>query len=64
ITDDYEIQNTASQLNISYRSIRTQGIKRKIKWQKRCQACGELLDNPKDKECPECGSKLVHLRRR
>ena len=58
LTDDFEIQNTAKILNLTFKSIRTKGIRYSAKFKKICLACGENLDE-EDKFCPECGSTKI-----
>jgi len=55
LSDDYSIQNVASELNLNFESISQKGITKKLKWGTRCRGCGK-----KFKEniniCPICGS--------
>jgi len=55
LTDDYEIQNTAYMLGISYKPIRTKGISYSVKFRRYCGDCKSQL-NQKAKECENCGS--------
>lgn len=56
LTDDYSIQNVASELNIKFEPISQSGITKKFKWIYQCRGCGK-----KFKEnisiCPICGAK-------
>ena len=64
LTDDYEIQNTASQLKLAYQSIRSKGIRKKVRWKNRCRACGTTSIDPKERQCPECGSSIKFLEKK
>jgi len=56
LTDDYSIQNVASELNIKFEPISQSGITKRFKWVYQCRGCGK-----KFKEniniCPICGAK-------
>jgi UPF0271 protein len=43
LTDDYSIQNVASELGMKFKSISQKGIKKTFKWQVRCQGCGKYF---------------------
>jgi endoribonuclease Nob1 len=59
ITDDYSIQNVATQLGIEFSALITFGIKRLIEWKKYCPACHkEYPVDSKYKECQVCGTEL------
>jgi endoribonuclease Nob1 len=65
ITDDYSIQNVASELGIEFSALATFGIKRLIEWKKYCPACHkEYPINSKYKECQVCGTELKRKPRR
>jgi endoribonuclease Nob1 len=59
MTDDYSIQNVATQLGIEFSALITFGIKRIIEWIRYCPACHkEYSVDSKFKECQVCGSLL------
>ncbi|RLF47096.1 MAG: DNA-binding protein [Thermoplasmata archaeon] len=56
-TDDYSMQNVASELGISYIGVMQENIREKIVWGWRCRGCGRVFDAKHD-NCPVCGSAL------
>ncbi|MFW9930865.1 MAG: PIN domain-containing protein [Candidatus Thorarchaeota archaeon] len=54
-TDDYEIQNIAKILNITFKPIKTKGIKRIYKYILVCKACKSKI-HPGESNCENCGS--------
>jgi UPF0271 protein len=59
ITDDYSIQNVATQTGIEFASLSTFGIRRLLIWIRYCPACHK--EYPADfgsKECGICGTEL------
>ncbi len=59
ITDDYSIQNVATQLGIEFSALITFGIKRLFEWIRYCPACHKVYPvNIKVKECQVCGTEL------
>ena len=58
ITDDYALQNLLLHLNISFKPLRTTGIKLPRKYLIMCRKCGYVSLNPNEKICPICGSPL------
>lgn len=59
ITDDYSIQNVATQAGIEFRALATFGIKRVLEWIRYCPACHkEYSANCLSKECLVCGTQL------
>ena len=59
VTDDYSIQNVASQMKIEFISLTTGGIRKIFKWIRYCPACyKEFLSNYKVSSCSICGTKL------
>lgn len=65
ITDDYSIQNVATQLGIEFLALATFGIKRLLEWIRYCPACHrEYPANCKFKECQICGTELKRKPRR
>jgi UPF0271 protein len=61
MTDDYEIQNVLKYLNINFKKLTTEGIKKVIKWSKFCKICKTKFD-AKIKVCPNCNSELVKIK--
>ena len=57
ITDDYSIQNIASDLQIKIQSMNQKEITKRFKWGFRCSGCGKLLKKDVD-VCPICGSSI------
>jgi UPF0271 protein len=57
MTDDYSIQNLASEMNIRFVSADQKEITNVITWQYQCKGCAQIFDK-KEKECPVCGSQL------
>ncbi len=65
ITDDYSIQNVATQMGIGFLALATFGIKRLLEWIRYCPACHrEYPSNCKTKECQICGTELKRKPRR
>jgi UPF0271 protein len=59
VTDDYSIQNVATNLRIDFLSLATFGIKRMLEWILYCPACHkEYVADSKFKECQICGTEL------
>lgn len=59
VTDDYSIQNVASQMKIEFISLTTGGIHKIFKWIRYCPGCyKEFLSNYKVSSCSICGTKL------
>ena len=64
-TDDYSIQNVATQMGIDFLALATFGIKRLLEWIRYCPACHR--EYPADctfKECLVCGTNLKRKPRR
>jgi UPF0271 protein len=57
MTDDYSIQNLASEMNIRFISVDQQKITNVITWQYQCKGCAQIFEE-KQKDCPVCGSQL------
>lgn len=57
LTDDYTMQNLASRLNLRWRNVKIDAIRRRIKWRYRCTACNEEYSEYLE-ECRVCGHKL------
>ncbi len=65
ITDDYSIQNVATQMGIEFLALATFGIKRLLEWIRYCPACHrEYPPNCTSKECQICGTELKRKPRR
>ena len=65
VTDDYSIQNVATQLGIEFLALATFGIKRLLEWIRYCPACHkEYPANCTSKECLVCGTQLKRKPRR
>lgn len=65
ITDDYSIQNVATQMGIDFLALATFGIKRLLEWVRYCPACHkEYPVNSASKECLVCGTQLKRKPRR
>ena len=64
LTDDYSLQNTAKEMKIPYRNIRTKGIKEHWTWKIICPGCHREFsgDFRKGDDCPVCGTKLTRYR--
>jgi UPF0271 protein len=59
VTDDYSIQNVATQMGIEFASLATFGIRRLLEWVRYCPACHR--EYPADygsTSCAVCGTKL------
>ncbi|MBW6462488.1 MAG: NOB1 family endonuclease [DPANN group archaeon] len=54
VTDDYGIQNTVKSLGLKYLAVSQKGIKRVLKWRRKCTACGADTDK---EICDICGSE-------
>lgn len=63
LTDDYSIQNLASELNVKYQGVAQEGITKTLKWQYRCKGCGRYWEEMHD-SCPVCGSELKTMRKK
>lgn len=59
ITDDYSIQNVASQMGIEFASLATFGIRRRLQWVRYCPACHKKYPaDYKYNKCGICGTEL------
>ncbi|GBE18411.1 hypothetical protein BMS3Abin16_01011 [archaeon BMS3Abin16] len=54
-TDDYAVQNTANALNIKFRPITEQGIKKQLTWTYICTGCRREYDKAQP-HCEDCGN--------
>jgi len=58
-TNDYTMENTCLELNITFSSLHKNGIKKKIHFEVYCPFCKTIQDaRDLHKECERCGSKL------
>jgi UPF0271 protein len=65
VTDDYSIQNVATQIGIDFVSLATFGIRRLLEWVRYCPACHrEYPANYKSTQCEVCGTDLKRKPRR
>jgi UPF0271 protein len=65
VTDDYSIQNVATQQGIEFLAVATVGIKRLLQWIKYCPACyREYPSTSSNRECTICGTVLKRKPRR
>jgi UPF0271 protein len=65
VTDDYSIQNVATQMRVEFLALATFGIKRLLEWIRYCPACHrEYPANFSSKECLVCGTQLKRKPRR
>jgi len=59
VTDDYSIQNVATQMGLGFVSLVTFGIRHLLKWVRYCPACHrKYLANSKSTSCVVCGTEL------
>jgi UPF0271 protein len=59
VTDDYSIQNVATQMGIEFASLATFGIRRLLEWVRYCPACHrEYPADYSSTKCAVCGTKL------
>ena len=59
VTDDYSIQNVATQIGIGFDSLATIGIRRLLTWIRYCPACHKQYSaDHGSKECGICGTEL------
>jgi UPF0271 protein len=62
ITDDYSIQNVATELNVKYLPMVQKGIAKIIDWVCKCKGCKRVW-NVMYENCPICGSKIRTARK-
>jgi UPF0271 protein len=59
VTDDYSIQNVATQMGVGFVSLVTFGIRRLLKWVRYCPACHKQYPaNYRSTLCVVCGTEL------
>ncbi|MFB6180824.1 MAG: NOB1 family endonuclease [Candidatus Nanohalobium sp.] len=56
ITDDKDLQNLASHLNIDFKAFMGDRIEEELEWLQVCSNCGKKVSTP---PCPQCGSERV-----
>ena len=65
VTDDYSIQNVATQLGIEFVSLATFGISRLLEWVRYCPACyRKYHPDYNSRKCEICGTDLKRKPRR
>jgi UPF0271 protein len=65
LTDDYSIQNVATEIGIDFASLSTYGIKRLLEWRRYCPACyKEYHADYNSNVCSVCGTILKRKPRR
>ncbi|HMK95363.1 MAG TPA: hypothetical protein VK536_08195 [Candidatus Limnocylindrales bacterium] len=65
VTDDYSIQNVATQMGIEFLALATFGIKRLLEWRRYCPACHrDYAANFSSNVCVVCGTRLKRKPRR
>jgi UPF0271 protein len=65
VTDDYSIQNVATQMGIEFASLATFGIRRLLEWMRYCPACHkEYPADYNSTKCEVCGTELKRKPRR
>lgn len=58
-TDDYSIQNVATEMNIEFAALTTFGIRRRLQWLRYCPACHRKYPADfKSQKCQVCGTTL------
>jgi len=62
ITDDYSLQNLLLHLGVSFKPLRTTGIRDMRHYIEYCPTCGYVPAQPGEKTCPLCGSPLARRR--
>ncbi|MGB9987284.1 NOB1 family endonuclease [Salarchaeum japonicum] len=58
VTDDYAMQNVASDLGVPVDVVQQEGITETREWVFQCQGCGRTFDEDRER-CPVCGSSLT-----
>ncbi|WP_255150902.1 NOB1 family endonuclease [Halorarius halobius] len=58
VTDDYAMQNVATELDVRTEVVATDGIAERRDWTYQCQGCGREFDDHHDR-CRICGSELA-----
>lgn len=60
VSDDYNIQNVAKEMNLEFVPIIQKGIKKVIVWKKYCSSCKKFFKFD-EKHCPFCGFALKRV---
>lgn len=63
ITDDYDIQNTATILNLKYVSVGIKKIRKTFLYVKHCPACRRKYPGYMGIICPVCGHRLASVKK-
>ena len=59
VSDDYSVQNVASELGLGFKGLATPGIKRQFRWETYCPGCRKTFEGPQEEGvCPVCGTGL------
>ncbi|AFL67049.1 NOB1 family endonuclease [Desulfurococcus amylolyticus] len=64
VTDDYSLQNLLLHLGISFKPLKTSGIKTSREYSEYCPTCGYIPAHPGEINCPICGTPLVRRKRK
>lgn len=62
LTDDYSMQNTARSMNVDFRPLAQQGIRKVVTWYHRCRYCGQYQEKHYE-ECPTCAGPMKTTRK-
>ncbi|ADV65380.1 NOB1 family endonuclease [Desulfurococcus mucosus] len=62
VTDDYSLQNLLLHLGVSFKPLRTRGIRTGREYLEYCPTCGYVPAKPGEKTCPLCGTPLTRRR--
>lgn len=63
ISDDYDIQNAATILNLKYVSVGLTRIRKTYSYIKYCSACKRQYDKYMGTVCPVCGHRLIGIKK-
>lgn len=59
VSDDYSVQNIADSMELGFKSLATQGIRRRFEWVTYCPGCHRTFRAPQvENVCPVCGTGL------
>lgn len=62
VTDDYELENLLLYLGVSFKPLRTAGIRELRVFVARCPICGYVPGKPDEGVCPFCGVEISRKR--
>jgi UPF0271 protein len=62
VTDDYDIQNLAAKLGVSFLPAMEMGIRKVLRWKNICKGCGKRFPIRYKGRCDTCGSILKIIR--